>query len=139
MIADLQVARLTPASPLAAALRRKDAEIETLRERVRQLEVAIRPRIAYPPEWPHLTPGERVTLECLAARDVATHDAIVIALSSVGHGNELSAPLEAMRIRIYMLRKKLGPLGVVISRHEHYGYSLDSRTQQRLRAVGGTP
>lgn len=125
-------------SPLAAALRRKDAEIETLRERVRQLEAALAPAIALPPEWPRLTRQEVALLAALASRDVAPMALLTATLEATGHGHDLAAGIETLRVRVSGLRKKLGAFGVTIANTWAIGYSLDVATRRRLRAAGTT-
>ena len=121
-------------SPLAAALRRKDAEIETLRERVRQLERALAPEIAVPLGWPHLTRQEHALVAALAGRAVAPIAMLTLVLEANGHGHDLAAAVETLRVRISLLRKKLRPHGVEIANERGIGYSLDAATRARLRA-----
>lgn len=114
-------------------LTRQREEIETLRERVRQLEALLLPAdTGVPSEW-GLTRTEARLFVHLTSRQIATIDTIMTAL----YGNRSGDEPDDRIVAVYLckLRKKLSRYGVVIECIWGLGYSLrDYRSFQRKAA-----
>ena len=95
-------------------------EVETLRERVRQLEEALMPPLPVPVEW-QLTKVERRAYACLASRPLASKDALMIAL----YAEAREEPhLKHLDLVVHRLRKKLEPFGYKIKASWGEGWRL---------------
>lgn len=104
---------------------RQQAEIDMLRERIRQLEDVLMPATARVRiEW-RLTPSEARVFSHLTTREVATKQSIMLAIYS----DRLDEPeIKIVDVFICKMRKKLLPFGVVIETVWGIGYALKSRT-----------
>lgn len=103
------------------------AEIETLRERVRQLEALLLPEdIAIPLEW-GLGNAERRIFAALTTREIVNKDLLYEAL--YGDRRDLDHEISVSVVESHMskLRKKVKPFGVVISGERFVGYRLLDR------------
>lgn len=104
-----------------------EQENEVLRERVRQLEEELAPdTVTIDPVW-RLTRHEARIFAALAARDVLTKNALMIAL----YPDRLDADLPEIKIIdvfVCKMRKKLAPFHIEISTVWGQGYSLLNRS-----------
>jgi two-component system cell cycle response regulator CtrA len=107
------------------------AEIDTLRERVRQLEQALMPNAPLPVEW-GLTAAEARLFSALTARDMATKEQLMTALYS-GRPDE-EPEIKIIDVFVCKIRKKLKPFGVKINTVWGQGYSLVERGQWKAAA-----
>ena len=100
--------------------------LETLRERIRQLEQALVPTVIVPVEF-GLTSSEAKVLSCLIHRDFATKPQIMMAI----YADRLEEEPEQKIVDVFVckMRKKLKPFGIVISTVWGQGYRLEDRTQ----------
>lgn len=106
-------------------LDRQHQEIETLRERIRQLEQVLVPdTINVPVEW-RLTSSEARLFAFLTTRDVASKSAIMQALYS-DRPDEDPEP-KIIDVFVCKLRAKVKPFGVNIETVWGRGYSLADR------------
>ena len=109
------------------------AEIETLRERIRQLEDMLAPvtwRI--PPEW-RLTGQEAVFFSHLLARDIGTKESLMAALYS----DRIDEPeRKIVDVFVCKIRKKVAPHGVKIATVWGRGYRLEDRERWCLALAG---
>ncbi|MGV6876658.1 helix-turn-helix domain-containing protein [Pseudochelatococcus sp. B33] len=100
-------------------------EIETLRERVRQLEDALAPPgVHVPIEW-RLTPVEATVYQCLASRHEATKQAIMTAL--YGTRPDDAPEIKIVDVIVCHIRKKLKPFGIEIRTIWGRGYAIDGK------------
>ncbi|MBX5015927.1 winged helix-turn-helix domain-containing protein [Rhizobium lentis] len=105
------------------------AEIETLRERVRQLEALLLPEdIVIPLEW-GLVNAERRCFAALTKRDVVTKDFLYQALYGDRLDLDQDIALNVVESHMSKLRKKVRPFGVVITGERFVGYRLLNRHQ----------
>jgi len=112
---------------------RQQQEIETLRERVRQLEDALVPEaVSVPIEW-QLTAHEARLFAFLTTRDVATKPAIMQALYSDRADED--PEIKIVDVFVCKLRKKVKPFGVDIETVWGRGYSLRDRSSFQMRAA----
>jgi len=95
-------------------------EVETLKERVRQLEEALLPVVSVPLEW-QLTKVERRAYACLASRPLASKDALMIALYA---GAREEPNVKHLDLVVHRLRKKLEPFGFKIKASWGEGWRL---------------
>ncbi|TPN44433.1 winged helix family transcriptional regulator [Mesorhizobium sp. B1-1-4] len=110
---------------------RQQQEIETLRERVRQLEDAlVPPSVRVPLEW-LLTGSEARLFAFLTTRDVATKAAIMQAIYSPGVDDEPEPKI--VDVFVCKMRKKLKPFGVSIETVWGQGYALQRRSEYQTR------
>lgn len=110
---------------------RQQQEIETLRERVRQLEDALVPDAATVPiEW-QLTSSEARLFAFLTTREVATKTAIMQALYSDRPDED--PEIKIVDVFICKLRKKVKPFGVDIETVWGRGYTLHDRPTYQAR------
>ncbi|WP_283800076.1 helix-turn-helix domain-containing protein [Nitratireductor sp. GZWM139] len=106
-------------------LARQASEINTLRERIRQLEEALSPAsIEIPMEW-GLTATEARIFSHMATRDVARKDAIMLAVYG-GRSGEMPDE-KIVDVLICKMRKKLAAFGVQIQTVWGIGYALRDR------------
>lgn len=107
-----------------------EAENETLRERVRQLEAVLSADdVELPWEW-GLTGSERCVFGVLLSRKVATKDAIMAALyRSLGRDE---AEEKIVDVYICKIRRKLKAFGVTIITRFGAGYELDADCRNKL-------
>ncbi|TPM41566.1 winged helix-turn-helix domain-containing protein [Mesorhizobium sp. B2-3-4] len=111
---------------------RQQQEIETLRERVRQLEDAlVPPDVSVPLEW-LLTGREARVFAFLTTRDVASKSAIMQAIYTAGVDDE--PEIKIVDVFVCKIRKKLKPFGVTIATVWGQGYSLTNRQDWRAAA-----
>ncbi|GLQ09210.1 hypothetical protein GCM10007913_11420 [Devosia yakushimensis] len=111
---------------------RQQNEIETLRERIRQLEELLLPsNIPVPVEW-CLTGKEMRVFSHLASRDMGTKASIMAALYSDRIDEEPNPKI--VDVFVCKLRAKLKPYNVHIRTIWGTGYALDDR-EQFLMAV----
>lgn len=112
----------------------QQAEIERLRERVRQLEDALAPGGFDPPiEW-SLTPKEAAMLSHLTTREIASKES----LYGVLYSGSLEQPdIKIIDVFICKLRKKLSPHGVEVKTVWGRGYSLVDRHRYAGKKVDG--
>lgn len=96
-------------------------EIETLRERIRQLEAELCPPIAPPVEW-GLTGSETRLWQHLSSRPIASKRSVMMALYSDRPDEEPDDKIAD--VFICKLRKKLRPFGVEIVTRWGQGWSL---------------
>lgn len=106
---------------------RQQVEIDTLRERVRQLEDAlIPPSVVVPLEW-CLTASEARVFAHLTTRAVASKQSIMTALYS--DRSDEDPEMKIVDVFICKLRKKVKPFGVEIVTVWGHGYALPDRSQ----------
>jgi hypothetical protein len=105
------------------------AEIDTLREQVRQLKRALHGELRWPVSW-GLTPCETVVLGVLVTRQMATHDVLVLALD---HGRNGGG--RAFKQHVHFLRNKVRARGVVIHNARGHGWWLSAADRARLRQI----
>lgn len=105
-------------------------EIETLRERVRQLEEALMPPTLLPVEW-RLTGSEARVFSCLAGRDMATKQVVMLALYSDRIDDDVEPKI--VDVFICKMRKKLKPFGVEILTVWGTGYALKDRERWAIQ------
>lgn len=106
-------------------LQRQHHEIQTLRERVRQLEEALAPSsIIAPFEW-GLTVSEARVFAHLASRAFATKQSIMMALYS--DRPDQDPEIKIVDVFVCKMRKKLTPYGVSIDTVWGQGYALQDR------------
>lgn len=106
-------------------IEQQQIEIETLRERIRQLEEVLAPSSALVRvEWA-LTASEARVFAHLTTRDVATKPSIMAAI----YANRIDEDPEMKIIDVFVckMRKKLRPFGVKILTVWGQGYSLADR------------
>lgn len=112
---------------------RQAEEIQTLRERVRQLEEALAPStITVPLEW-RLTGSEARVFAHLTTRPVATKQSIMMALYS--DRTDEDPEMKIVDVYICKMRRKLKPFGVVIGTVWGQGYALEQRAGFQARAA----
>lgn len=112
---------------------RQQQEIETLRERVRQLENALVPdSVTVPIEW-QLTGAEARLYAFLTTRVMATKPAIMHALY-IGRV-DVEPEMKIVDVFVCKLRKKLKPFGVEIATIWGQGYSLRDRASHQRAAA----
>lgn len=117
----------------AALIERQQDEIETLRERVRQLEERLAPQFAVPVEWA-LTGKEALMFAALVARGEASKQALMDALySDKPDGDE--PEIKIVDVFICKLRKKLRPYGIEIQTIWGRGYALPDEVRARFRQI----
>ena len=105
----------------------QSTEIETLRERIRQLEDALAPsNIHIPVEW-RLTSSEAKVFAHLTTRDVATKQSIMLAMYS--DRIDVEPEIKIVDVFVCKMRKKLKSFGVEIATVWGAGYSLTDRNQ----------
>lgn len=110
---------------------RLTAEIETLRERNRQLESLILPDdVVIAPEW-GLVNVERRCFAALTVRDVVTKQQLYAAV--YGDRNEADLPAEESIVESHIskMRKKLKSFGIEVRSERFVGYSLVGRERFR--------
>lgn len=106
-------------------LETQQIEIETLRERVRQLEKELcPPTVVVPIEW-RLTPLEARIFAFLTTREVASKQSIMLAMYS--DRVDLEPEIKIVDVVICKIRKKLQRFGVEIVTHWGHGYGLRDR------------
>jgi two-component system, cell cycle response regulator CtrA len=106
-------------------------EIDYLREQVRQYKDVLRGGLRWPPEW-GLTPSESAILGVLVAREVASKQAILIAL----YADRPDPPADAtIRRFVCTLRKKLEDHDVTIHTALNTGWCLARADRARLREM----
>lgn len=111
---------------------RQQQEIETLRERVRQLEDAlIPPDVVVPLEW-GLTASEARMFAFLTTRDIATKQQIHDALYGLRPDGD-DPEMKIIDVFVCKARKKLSKFGVVIETHWGQGYGLRDRASYARR------
>lgn len=98
--------------------------LETLRERIRQLEEALSPTFTVPVEF-GLTSSEGRVLSCLVHREFATKPQIMMAVYADRFDEEPEPKI--VDVFVCKIRKKLRPHGVVISTVWGQGYRLENR------------
>ena len=103
------------------------AEIDTLRERVRQLENILAPDdVHVPVEW-RLTASEAKVFAHLTTREIATKQSLMLAMYS--DRVEAEPEIKIVDVFICKMRKKLSRFGVEIVTVWGSGYSLVDRLQ----------
>ncbi len=111
---------------------RQKAEIDMLRERVRQLESLIVPEdVTIPIEW-QLTARESKLFAALTTREVATKDYIMAAVYEPGVDDEPEPKI--VDVFICKIRRKVQPFGVNIETVWGRGYTLHNRENYRRAA-----
>lgn len=104
---------------------RQAAEIEVLREKVRQLELMLAPPgYVVPIEW-RLTVHEARIFCYLLTRPMATKDQLMAALYS--DRVDEAPEIKIVDVFVCKLRKKIAPFGVKIATHWGQGYGLPDR------------
>jgi len=103
-------------------------EVETLRERVRQLEDALTPSAGLPLEW-GLTATEARLFSAIAGREMATKQYLMTALYSDRPDEE--PEIKIVDVLVCKIRKKLRPFGVEIKTIWGQGYMLPDRERFR--------
>lgn len=112
---------------------RQRREIDTLRERMRQLEEILMPRGFQPPtEW-RLTGQEARVFAHLASREEASKASIMMALYSDRPDEEPN--IKIVHVFVCKLRKKLAPFGVSVRTIWGKGYALVDRSRWLGRAA----
>jgi DNA-binding response OmpR family regulator len=106
-----------------------EAENDTLRERIDQLERALFADAPAPVEW-GLTYQEARLVGCLLQRPVATKDALMATLYR-NDGRE-EADIKIIDVFICKARKKLAPFGIEIRTVWGQGYMIDETTRRRV-------
>ena len=122
------VSFLRPREPSRADLQ---AEIETLRERIAELE-----RIAFATDWTapakwRLTATEARIFGLLIRRQSATQEQVAHAMWSLQPGREFPSR-GAVHVNICRMRKKVKRFRVTIHTMWDQGYALDGETRRRL-------
>lgn len=104
-------------------------ENDYLRAQVRQLKDALGTGLRWPAEW-KLSVKETAMLGVLAAREIATRDAIMCAL----YGNDPDPPDERiLNVLTHRLRRKLAPRGFTIVTRRAQGFAIPREQRARLR------
>ncbi len=112
---------------------RQHQEIQTLRERIRQLEDILSPTsVTVPPEW-RLTASEARVFAHLTTRPVATKQSIMMAVYSDRVDED--PEIKIVDVFICKMRKKLALYGVVIETVWGQGYALRDHRQYQARAA----
>lgn len=102
-------------------------QIETLRERVRQLLDALAPpEVVVPMEW-MLSPAEAKLFAHLTTRDLVTKSSAMAALYSDRHDDDIEPKI--VDVFICKIRAKLRKFGVEINTVWGHGYSLSDRSK----------
>ena len=107
-------------------------DVALLRERVAQLEGALGKGLAWPPEW-GLTPSLATILGVLVTRELATNEALLVAL----YGDRDDWPDERILMQfVFRLRRKLEAVDPKIRIHTRKGAGryLNRRDRTVLRA-----
>lgn len=119
------------------------AENELLRERIAVLERALGTQFRAPRAW-RLTPAETVLLGVLAARKVATREAICTAREHASMRDAVSPKF--IDVMLVTLRRKLRKHGYTIHCDRGFGWFLSDEDRERLRQqcaveapTGGAP
>jgi len=110
---------------------RHEAEIERLRNRIRELEDALYDAaLPMPPDW-RLTPTEWRVFKVLVSVPLASRRAIMVALYPDRYDD---LPVDKI-VDSYIsgLRRKLGPHGVTIFTQYGHGWRLDQLTRDRFK------
>lgn len=106
-------------------------EIDYLREQVRQYQDALGLGLRWPPEW-GLTPSESAVLGVLVGREVASKQAILIALYS----DRFDPPADdTIRHFVCTLRRKLKGQAVTVHTARNTGWRLARADRARLREM----
>lgn len=109
-------------------------QMDTLRERNRQLEELLAPSTTIiPVEW-RLTPSEARVFAHLTTRDKCTKDSIMAAMYS--DRIDVEPEIKIVDVFICKLRRKLNPYDVTITTIWGSGYSLENREQFSGRKTG---
>jgi DNA-binding response OmpR family regulator len=106
--------------------------VDTLEEEIRQIRKALMPRLLFPLAW-NLNRGETAVLACLYTSPDGFRSNEILratAILSMDANGANVAP-----VRIYNLRKKLGPLGVVITNRPGEGYVLPAQSREIIKAA----
>lgn len=111
--------------------RRYAAELDELRETLRQAKDAAHTGWAPPLAW-GLTRAESVLAALLVARPVMTHEAALLALYS-DRADEAVSP-KLMSVFAFKLRKKLARFGVPLRTVWGTGYAFDPAVRDALKA-----
>lgn len=113
-----------------------EAENETLRERIAQLEGLQGHEFMSPVEW-RLTTSENRVFGCLMARDLARKEAIMAALYRDCAKDE--AEIKIVDVFICKLRKKVRPFGVEVLTRWGEGYFLTAETKAAVQQMIAPP
>jgi two-component system, cell cycle response regulator CtrA len=106
-------------------------EIDYLREQVRQYKDALGGSLRWPAEW-GLTPSESAILGVLVAREIASKQALLIAL----YADRSDPPAdETIRRFVSTLRKKLEGHAVTIHTAHNTGWCMARADRARLREM----
>lgn len=105
-------------------------ENEELRERIRQLEAALHPKLSVPAEW-GLAPAEGRIFRLLVDREMATYEALCIAARHL-ENRDVASNLAA-QVHIARIRRKLLPFPVRILNIWGVGYRMHPDDRARLR------
>ncbi len=122
------------AMTLEAQCVRLREEVETLRERVRQLEAAMmgadEPRLI-----PGLTKTETTIVRLIASRPGGmSKESIADVIYFGASDNDLPA-ISTVVVHVCKARRKLGPAGVFIETRWGWGWSMSPDSRARLRAL----
>lgn len=108
------------------------AENDELRERIRQLEGELCPRISIPAEWA-LSPTQERMFRALVARESMTYAGL--AMCCTGGGSEDAiASRDNVQVQIWRLRRITSEHGVVIHTIYGRGYRLEDRKRWAVPA-----
>lgn len=114
-------------------LQRQHLEIQTLRERVRQLEEALAPSFVITPlEW-QLTMSEARVFAHMATRAIATKQSIMMALYS--NRTDEDPEIKIVDVFVCKMRKKLSRFNIMIDTVWGQGYALQDRANWNQVAV----
>lgn len=105
------------------------AEIDVLRERVRQLETELGARMVFAPGL-RLTRAEAVVLGILLARALASAATLVAGATVLGRDRVPS--IESIHVLAHRLRRKLAPHGVAIHSLAGQGFYIDEAGKAAL-------
>lgn len=113
----------------------QQAEIETLRERIRQLEdILVPPTVHIPLEW-CLPNAERRCFAALCSRDIVTKEHLYAALYGDKHASDKATSTCSVESHMSKLKKKLARFGVEIRSERFVGYSLVNRRRYLAEAA----
>lgn len=107
------------------------AEIETLREEVRQLRSRLQARAIFAPAW-RLSRSEQRILGCFLRRRLVTRDDIMYSLY-FDRNEEANDPI--VTVHLSRIRKKLTHLGVEIRSEYGIGWRISDEDYEKLQSI----
>jgi DNA-binding response OmpR family regulator len=113
---------------------RETQTIESLKNRVRELEEILGATIEFPSTL-ELTPSEGALLGILLNREIVPPAAAFAILYGSQAGGEPSDPKNVVSVLIMRLRKKLAAHGVDIKTRSGAGYYMTVKAKDQLRSI----